>query len=95
MTSFYGTSLSKYCNGKWYFFSSNNSGNISTHGAGGIAAIKLGTAVKSNGEPTNYSGLFCVSPMKPSDALLEIGKTYNMVIFHANTDSKYWGTIVK
>ena len=30
-----------------------------------------------------------------SDALLEIGKTYNMVIFHANTDSKYWGTIVK
>ena len=87
--------LSTYFNGNWYFVNSNNAGANATGGTGGILAIKLATAVQDGSKVSNYSGLFIASPMKASDSKLLIGKKYNIVLFRANTSSKYWSKIVK
>ena len=89
------TPLSTYFNGKWYFINSNNAGANAAGGTGGILAIKLATAHKDGSKITNSCIFFIASPMKASDSKLVLGKTYNIIIFKANSNNKYWSTIIR
>ncbi|MBO4351699.1 MAG: hypothetical protein J6A01_12265 [Proteobacteria bacterium] len=83
--------LDEYVNGQWYFFSEDNPGFIASNGAGGVPAIKLGfAAMKDDGTRGDNPFLLHVRPVKASDGKLEKGKKYNLVIYEAVTDSKYW-----
>jgi hypothetical protein len=59
--------------------------------AAGGPAIKLGfAAMEADGKRSNSAYIIHVRPVKASDAKIEKGKKYNLVIYKADTDSKYW-----
>ena len=94
--SYTETPLTTYFNGNWYFVNSNNAGANAAGGTAGILAIKLATAHRDGGTKISNSCIFFIaSPMKASDSKLVLGKKYNIIIFKANSNNKYWNTIVR
>ena len=76
--------MDTYTNGEWYFVAEDNV-------AAGGPAIKVGfAAMESEGKRSNSAYIIHVRPVKASDAKIEKGKKYNLVIYNADTDSKYW-----
>ena len=83
--------LDTYVNGTWYFFEKDNSGFIESGGKTGVPAIKLGfAALNQDGTRGDNAFILHVRPVKASDSKLEKGKKYNLIIYEAVTDSKYW-----
>ena len=83
--------IDKYVNGKWYFYPDNNVLFESSNGAGGIPAIKMGhAAMEQDGTRGDHAFLLHVRPVNANDGKLEKGKKYNLIIYEAVTDSKYW-----
>ena len=88
-------SSTKYVNGNYYFVNSNNAGANAAGGAGGILAIKLATAHQDGSKVTNSCIFFIASPVRAQDSKVQLGKKYNIVIFKANSNNKYWSTIIR
>ena len=74
--------MEKYTNGQWYFVAED---------APGGPGIKLGfAAMEKDGKRSNSAYIIHVRTIKPSDCKVEKGKKYNLIIYKADTDSKYW-----
>ena len=66
--------LSTYCDGNWYFVTSDNPGYTQSNppGTGGIAAIFIGTAIQTDSTTkTNNGFCYSVSPVRQSDSHIE------------------------
>ncbi len=76
--------MDTYTNGEWYFLAEDNV-------AAGGPSIKLGfAAMENDGVRSNSAYIIHVRPVKASDAMVQKGKKYNLIIYQADTDSKYW-----
>ena len=59
--------------------------------APGGPGIKLGfAAMEKDGKRSNSAYIIHVRTIKPNDCKVEKGKKYNLIIYKADTDSKYW-----
>lgn len=87
--------LNTYCDGNWYFVTSDNPGAQVSGGMGGIPAIGLGCAIDTGEDKDNNGFLYRVRPISQENSHIETGKIYNLDVYKANTEYSHWDQIIK